>query len=294
MIRVVMDSQLRSALEKCPEYMNLRFNHNLVPLKGNNQGLEKGTMMHRMLENYYIARRDAKPLGEQISIALETGNLYIKGCSLCVAKICQVHKDPYLGLESITIEDAQWVLETMVQYHERWKNDFWTPVEIEYVKGEVIYEDDNISLMWKAKIDTLMDTMEAVVSMDHKTESRAFPIIDLNNQFMGQAILTNQNKMVVNRIGFQTTSKPEEKFKREVKSYSDARKAEWIAESARYAYEYIDIVKNESYYHRWHSCKGTFGPCIFHNVCSGEPNDRARLLMENFKPADRIWDINNE
>jgi hypothetical protein len=274
--------------------MDLRFNHNLVPIGGMGKPIEMGGMTHRMLEAYYLSKRAGNHPDENLGAAIKIGTLYIEGCAECLAGNCTVHKDSFKGLENITIEDAYWVLQSMREYHERWKNDSWATLEVEVVKGAVIYEDDNISLMWKAKIDWLVDNLEGIFSVDHKTMSRQNDPLTLNDQFMGQVILTKQNKMFVNKFGFQKSLKPEERFERVAMNYSDARKTEWIKEVAGYAYDIIDCQRSGQFRHNFTSCLRAYGPCIFRRVCEGEPNDRTRLLTEQFKINDKVWDITND
>ena len=294
MNRVIMDSQILTTLQICEEFLNLRFNYNFVPISGPGRAIEMGAMMHHILEIYYSVQRNGKSKSIAFEEGMKIGQLYIVGCESCRNKTCKDHKDSFLGLQATTVEEAHHVLDTFNQYHHFWHNDSWTTINTEIVKGEVIYEDDELSLLWKAKIDWEIDNLEGIFSTDHKTASRREETLSLNNQFIGQCVLTKQNKMFINKIGYQKTLKPEEKFERVAICYSKERILEWKAETASYAYDLVALHQSNSYRHKFTSCQRRYGPCIFRKVCEGQPNDRERLLREQFKVAEQIWDPNND
>ena len=95
----------------------------------------------------------------------------------------------------------------MEEYFDYYKSDFWVPLEIEVVKRDVVFEDDNIRVMWKAKLDEIVDTSQAILPMDHKTMKQNRETIDLNNQFIGQCFVMKTRSMIKNKIGFQKSFK---------------------------------------------------------------------------------------
>lgn len=292
--RVILDSQILTTLQLCEVMVDFRFNLNLVPKSGPGKSIEKGSMMHHMLEAYYRAQRDGKKKIDAIADAITMGQLFKQGCPDCIKKQCKIHKrNEIIGLQSIDLDEAHEVMDTFQEYIQFWKNDSWTTVDVETVMGEVIYEDDEISLMWKAKVDWLVDNLEGIFSVDHKTASRKEEVISLDNQFIGQAVVTKQTKMFRNVIGFQTSLKPPDKYIREAVNFSKERITEWILETASYAYDLIHLHESKRYRHRFTSCRRRYGDCIYRKVCEGQPDDRQRLIDEQFKEAEN-WDINND
>lgn len=294
--RVILDATTLTAFQVCEEYLNLRHNHNLIPLSGPGRGIELGSMMHEMLRVYYGLSKEGKNRDERIGNAIATGQVFITGCEICLddKQKCTIHTDhAFKGLVSATIEEAHENIQNFRDYTERWKNDSWTTINVEHVKGKVIYEDDELSLLWKAKIDWEVDNLEGIFSVDHKTASRREETISLNNQFIGQAIVTEQTKVFINKIGTQKSLKPEEKFERVALNYTKERIAEWINECASYAYDFIAMQESEIFRHKLTSCDRKYGKCIFRKVCEGQPTDRERLILEQFKVADKIWDVVN-
>jgi hypothetical protein len=128
----------------------------------------------------------------------------------------------------------EWVLETCKQYIDYYRSDFWVPLEVEIVKGEVLYEDEEVRILWKAKLDIVMDTNQGIYPVDTKTMKQRRDNISMNNQFIGQCLLMRSNNVFINKVGFQTTLKPEEKFGRVAVSYSKPRMMEWQSEILPY------------------------------------------------------------
>lgn len=188
----------------------------------------------------------------------------------------------------------KWVLETLEQYYDHYKNDHWIPLFTETVKGKILYEDDEIRILWKAKLDLGVDTNQGIYPADHKTMKQNREQILLNNQFMGQCHIMSTRAMIINKIGFQTTLKPEEKFKREMKSYDSSQLIEWQSEILPY-YAKLLLVYNETGYWppNFTNCQTKYGLCDYYtNVCSLPISSRESNLKLYFKVTEP-WDVTN-
>lgn len=305
---VIFDATLLSGLA-CGRFFDLRYNHNFQQRTGKSNSLECGSIVHTILETYYNAIIQKLKRSDAIAFGLAAGQQYIAGCIHCTDFIpsestpkptCGHKPNTYPGVHNTPAENERytigwkWVLETMEQYFDYHKNDFWIPLEVEVVKREIIYEDDNIRVMWKAKLDTIMDTNQLILSMDHKTMKQNRDVVDLNNQFMGQCFLTKSRTMCVNKIGFQKALKAEQKFIRALVTYTNDRLLEWQSEIVPY-YAYRILEYNESGY--WppdfSRCEGKFGNCVFMDVCKADRNMREQILNTDFMIGPK-WDIGNE
>ena len=269
---VIFDSQVLSSIMSCERLTDFRFNMNLVSIMGRGTALEKGGLIHRMLEVYY--KNWDKKRAIAIEMAVEAADKYIIGEG----------QDP--AVSNTSFEDIQYVKDTFLAYTQHWAADSWTPVEIEKVKGDVVYEDDEVRVLWKAKFDIIVDThqhnaQQSILPMDHKTMSQRRKTLDLNNQFMGQCVLAGTNQMVINKIGWQKTLKPHEKFERIMMNYSTDRLEEWKQLVGYYAKYWVSLTQIGYYPPRFTHCD-KFGGCQFKDVCSANRNMREFQLKQDF------------
>lgn len=308
---VILDSQILTSLMACPRLADFRFNHNLVSINGKSNSLECGSIAHIFLEYYYksiiagMRREQARQLG---FAAAET---YIRGCKFCTdfkpteefpKPPCGHKPNEFPGVHNTPRDSEgyktgwQYVLDTCDQYCNFWEpRDHWTPLEVEVVHGKVLYEDDEIRIMWKAKFDWIGDTTQGVYPMDHKTMKQRRNTNSMNNQFMGQCILMGTRNVFINKIGFQTTLKPEEKFIRPPVPYSAERLFEWQSETLPFYAKLLLMYAEVGHWPpQFNSCEGKYGDCAFYeNVCSANPSMREENLKLHFMIGPE-WNPTNE
>ncbi len=304
---IVLDATVFNTFLSCEQKVDLAFNRSLMSIHGKSHGLECGSIVHKILEVYNDHIIKNFPRATAIGNAMIAGQLYYTGCPTCTnsdeeAPSCGHKPNEYPGVQNVPLESMSkpfrrtgynWIVETMDQYFEHYKNEHWIPLECEQVKGKVLYEDDEIRILWKAKLDIIVDTNQGIVPVDHKTMSQDRMSSDLNNQFMGQCLVSDTRMMIVNKIGFQTSKKPEEKFKRIVMSYSPARLIEWQSETLpRHVYNYLNCHETNYWPMRHTHCEDKYGKCQFHDVCSVDPILREDELRLNFMVGDK-WDPAN-
>lgn len=306
---IVLDASVLTTLMSCPCLADFRFNHNLESINGKSNSLECGSIVHKFMEIYYgsiikgINRKDA------VGYGMAAAEMYIRGCPHCTnfnptneitKPECGHRKNDYPGVTNTPAESEgyhtgwKWVLTTCEQYVEYYKNDFWVPLEVEVVKSEVVYEDDEIRILWKAKLDLTADTNQGIFPIDHKTMKQNRQQLNLNNQFTGQCIIMKTRNAIINKVGFQKTLKPEEKFKREPISYTPQRLIEWQSEILPY-YAKMLLMYHESgvWPRNYTHCEGKYGLCAFNQICSANPDMREEELKLNFKVGEP-WNPTNE
>jgi len=317
---VIFDATLLSTLQSCARLADFRFNHDFESLKGKSNAIECGSLVHKILEVFNKSIVNGLKRDQAIGQGMMAGQLYITGCADCSNFVphdefgpekvhfdkpsCGHQPNEYPGLKNTPPDNEKgppkktgykWVLETMDQYFAHYINDIWVPLNVEWVHGKMLYEDDDIKVYWKAKFDLIVQAnMPQPFPVDHKTMSQDRDQTKLHNQFIGQCFVMGTRSMVVNKIGFQISKKPPEKFKRVMHSYTADNLAEWQQEIVPYwAYQLLAFQEAKYYPPRWTNCENKYGRCQFIDVCSADRNMREELLRQQFKIGEK-WDPTNE
>ena len=307
---IIMDATMLSSLMSCARYHDIRFNHRLVAMRGRSNSLEVGSLIHKVLEVYYKHMINNFPRATAIGQGMAAGQLFVTGCPHCAvfqgddahsAPTCGHEWEEYPGVtntpevnEKFTV-GWRFALDTCEQYFNFYKNDAFIPLSAEEVKGDVIYEDDEIRVLWKAKFDLVVDTNQiGIVSIDHKTFKQRRDKSSLSNQFMGHCVLLQSRNVIVNKIGLQTTLKIDERLTREVVSLSANRLMEWQGTTVPYyAYKYIQFTESGYWPPDYTHCDNMFGACPYKSVCEADENMREEMLRAEFKLTP-IWDPTNK
>lgn len=307
---IILDSQVLTAVMSCPRNTDFRFNLNLMSLKGKSNSLECGSITHKFCETYYREQVNGMNRDKAFGFAITSAELYIQGCNGgCTDFVstpeqkkpaCGHHRNEYPGVKNTPKDSAEYktgwqhVLDTCDEYHRFWINDHWVPLEVETVKGEVLYEDDEIRILWKAKLDLTADTNQGIYPIDHKTMKQRRDTVSLNNQFIGQCILMRTRNVFINKIGFQKTLKPVDKFLRVPIGYSAARLLEWQGETLPfYAKQLLMYAEIGHYPPNYTHCEGKYGNCNFIDICSSDPSMREEELKLNFAVGP-AWNPTND
>lgn len=303
---VIMDATLLSSLMSCGRYFDLRYNHRFMTVKGKSNSLETGALGHKILEVYYKHMINGFTRSQSIGQAMTAGQLYVTGCPYCADGTnehpsCNHEAAEYPGVYNTPEQSEghkvgwQFVFKTFEEYFEFYKNDSFIPIAAEVVKGEVIYEDDELRVLWKAKFDTIIDTNQiGIVSMDHKTFKQRRDKTTLSNQFSGHCVLLKARNVLVNKIGYQSSLKIEERLTREIISYSADRLIEWQSEIVPYyAYKYIQFAESGFWPPDYTHCDSMYGPCMFKPVCEADRGMRSEILQKEFMIGP-VWDPRNK
>jgi hypothetical protein len=296
----------------CPRLADFRFNHNFQSIGGKSNSLECGSIVHKFLETFYGCLINGLRREAAIGFAFASAELYIKGCPSCSnfestsetkKPICGHKPNEYPGVKNTPPDNERephvrtgwkWVLETCQQYVDFWRNDHWVPLEVEVVKSKVLYEDDEVRVLWKAKLDWIADTNQGIYPIDHKTMKANRKTLKLNNQFKGQCILMNTHNVFKNIVGFQTTLKPEEKFLRPPISYSTPDLMEWQYEILPYYSKLLLMYAETGYWPpNFEHCEGKYGHCSFVKVCESDPGERENEIKQLFIVGEP-WNPTND
>ena len=312
---VVLDATVLSTIMSCGTLADFRFNLNLQPLEGKSNNLEVGSLVHKVFEVFNLNIIKGVKRADAIGYGMAAGEMYVHGCRYCTdfqptdsqpKPTCNHQIDEYPGLKNTPqVPDKsdnrekyktgwKWALETCEQYFDYYKNDSWVPLEVEVTKGMIVYEDDEIRILWKAKLDRVVDTNQGIFPVDVKTMKVRRDSVSLNNQFIGQCIVSKTRKMIVDKVGFQTTLEPKDKFVRVSMDYTADRLNEWQGTILPYWAKLMLMYDETGYWpQNFTHCENKYGLCQFKDVCESDRNMREETLKMNFMVGKK-WDIGNE
>src|SRR5258708_14093602 len=174
MTNIVMDATLLSSLMSCPGLTNFRHNLNFVARDGKSNSLECGSLVHVILEHFNkaliagksrsIAMVEGFSAGKEYRNGYSPSNIFIKDKSEKGMK-----NTPDDNEKKPERTSYNHVIKTMEEYFDYYKNDSSTTIAAEEVRSKLIYEDSEMRILWKAKFDAIIDTMNAMMSKDYKT-----------------------------------------------------------------------------------------------------------------------------
>jgi hypothetical protein len=273
-VNIVWDATQFDTFVNCPMFFDYRHNKNKTPpIKA--KPLDQGGIMHLGCEAYY------KGLQENLKFetSLDKGLMAIR-----------------VGLtdSDLSSEQGNRCLEVFEEYCYRWRieDQGWVINAVEQAFMFELYEDDLIRIIWIGKIDLLWSNHQYEnLPVDHKTYERDFPLSRLANQFTGYAVATNSNFLHVNRIGFQTSIKPEIKHKRVSLSYDPIFKEQWKRNVIKWSYIYYDCNAEGSWPMNNTSCFKFNRLCEFHSICetTGDQNKIHKLNTQFI--TGEPWDV---
>ncbi len=283
-VNIVLDMSSYDLFELCKARYNYRHNLLKVPQERKSKALDMGSLVHEGYEVYYKE--------------LQKGTHFNDRMQACYNRIYS-----YATTEDPNVEeqDLKLVIGTVEQNLDYWRVDdeVLEILEVERAFAYVLYEDAEVRIVLTGKIDLFCNIPKigrsagyTGIPLDHKTYQREFEVPRLSNQFMNYTFATQSNYLMVNRIGFQKTLKPEEKFKRPVVSYDPIMLEEWKQDVIQTVlHEYLDCVGRNFWKRNFTSCFKFNRKCEYYDICeSSGAEAKAFKLETNYRLAEQ-WDV---
>ncbi len=299
---IILDATVCSTLMSCARLANFRFNLNLVSKNGKSNSIEAGSFAHIILEFYNKALINGKSRNDAIEIGYIAGKEWLVGSyrdnNSYLKPDSEYASNRFIAQEDSDKSNIGWkhVLNTMQEYYDYWRADNFTIIEAESVRTETIYEDDELCVGWKSKLDNIIDINTGMMPRDYKTMKQRRDTNSNNIQFMGQCVVTKSRSMMVDKIGFQTSLKSHEKFERNIINYTKDRLDEFCTEIIpHYARMLLAYNEADNYPPNFTHCENKFGACDFykHDVCNSDRRMREETLAIYFVEGKK-WDPVND
>jgi len=242
---------------------------------GKAEALERGSVMHTMLAHYYRGKKEGRTGPDQ------HGKLVQEAIALGREEAAVADFD----LQQFEEEDLQTFKDNILHH----QYDGWTILSVEEPFTKLLYDSEDLMILYEGIVDLHIKEPkgeEAVV--DHKTEARKSHPFELSNQFQGYQWAFN-SKIIVNKIGFQKTLPPEEKFRRLHFPYKDNLIDEWRSDLVHHIRDAMRWHR-ENYFPRNRTSCDKYSGCIFQRVCKEVPEMREYRLNQ-FYVQSEPWDV---
>lgn len=287
-----IDSQILNSIQSCARKTQYSFIENIQP-ETKAEALENGSLVHDMLEVYYSLQLDSGPNFESeiwkdiresgITISLkEPSVLAYKNSAIKVGNL----RASRMNLDADEVNNT---IYHFSEYCDYFQHDSWHPLAVEEVGSKVLYETEDLKIIYNFKIDLIAEQGNIIAPFDHKTSKRRSEPSSLSNQFIGYCYGLGLNNIVINKIGFQKTLKPKERFLRYILPISNERISEWIENTVYWARVLLHSKETGHWPMNLTSCDKYSG-CIFASVCESDPDSRLYNLERNFKVGE-AWDV---
>lgn len=274
-VNIVMDMSQYDMFLLCPQRYHNRYNLNkTLPQKA--KQLDRGTIVHIGCEVYYQALKDGSQYQDAVTAAL--------------SKI----REAGVTVSDLEPEDVNRTLDVMEEYFDYWRvaDQSFQIVDVEKAFIYLLHEDDEVRIHLAGKIDLVVsDNRYVNEPWDHKSYDRDSEVHRMPNQFKNYANALKSNFLTVNRIGFQKTLKPHEKFKRPRLSYDPLILEQWKQNVVKNIFHYLTCVAENSWPTNETSCDKYNRRCEYFTPCDSSGIE-AKMYKLN---ADYItvepWDV---
>ncbi len=274
MINIVFDATMLNEFQLCQCKFNYRHNLNKVPtVKA--KPLDKGGVLHVGLENYFLTLAANGKWEEAVDRGLTSTR-------------------EALNDSDLDTKEGNRILEVIEENTKFWKH---TDLSYEILGVEepftyILYSDDVFRIIMIGKIDLRINAKGySNLPMDHKSYERDYPLNDLSNQFTNYANALNSPFVFVNRVGFQTSLKPEQKYKRVPLSYDPLKFEQWKNNTIKWAMLYYDCVQNNDWPMNLTSCDKFNRLCEYHGVCNTSGEENKIYKLNAFFATAEPWDV---
>lgn len=273
-VNIVLDATMLDMFCLCEARFNYRFNmQRETEIKA--KPLDRGTVVHLGLEKYYAALAEGKHFNDASHEMLR------------YARLAGIQSD-------LEVTEAERIIHVLTEYVDFWRVDDqrFQIIDVERPFMYVLFEDDEVRISLIGKIDLVVsDNTYTNLPVDHKSYDREYPVRRLSNQFMNYCYAIGSNFLLVNKIGFQKTLKPIEKFKRIPVSYDSIMLEEWKQNVIQLMLRYLECEATQKWTMNFTSCDKFNRQCDYLEVCESSGVDsKAHKLNTNFILGEK-WDV---
>lgn len=288
-----IDATILNTYQSCARKAKYSFIDNLRPPE-KEEALERGDLIHKMLEVYYSLQLKSFDFNTEvwkeiiqsgIKAPINREHESIREFSVLVGNYFSTKMD--LGFEDI--EESIYQFREYTNYYQ---HDSWNPLAVEEVGSKILFENENYKFIYNFKVDLVAERGTIIAPFDHKTSRRRSEPSSLSNQFIGYCYGLGMNNIVVNKIGFQKSLSPQQRFNRFILTIDDERIQEWIENTIHWCARILESQEQNNWSMNLTSCDKYSG-CIYAPLCESDPETRLYKIERDFK-VDKPWDVARE
>lgn len=271
-VTIVFDATELDNFEMCAFRWHLYHHLNLRP-KNTPSYFEKGSLLHHMLEGYYKRKKEFGFVDQDaLEAIIEEG------------RIESVEFDLPLLEVSATIFQVR-------EYARYYEDETVVPVFVEQPMLVKIFEDEDLILYLSGKPDLVFHyrNQTDLIVMDHKGVSREFPYSPLRNQFLLYTTAVGTDTFILNKVGYQKTKKPKDRFLRATFVYPKEIQEEWKQDTIMSARQMALAIQHDHYPKNRTSCE-KFNGCFLQRYCTTRPQAREFLIGPEYIVGEP-WDV---
>lgn len=282
---VSLDGTILNSIQSCARKTKYQFVDHIQTVD-KAEALENGDLMHKMLEIYYTLRGNLSTETPVFSDFLSAGIIVNPEDPILSAVRAGRYFASKMDLPTEIIEECIFQFQEYVKFY---NHDSLRPLAVEEVGSKVLFDGPELKIVYNFKIDVVMEQGNLIIPMDHKTSRRRQEPTSLSNQFIGYCFGLNTQHIMINKIGFQKTLKPAERFQRIILTYNKERIEEWIENTIYWVQVLQEHIDNNFWPQNFTSCDKYSG-CIYNRICEKDPESRSYLIERDYKTGE-AWDV---
>jgi len=276
---VIFDSTILNSIQDCAEKNNLSHNQDLRPVERKTY-FEEGDLLHNMFEFYNLVLRDTR-----------TEILYDNEKYDDLLKAIADYGQWYSVQKELLPSEASEVIFQFNAYANHTRMDGVTVLEVEKPFTINLYKDDELGVYYTGKIDRYTDTPPyGLVARDYKSGGQRGKPKNLSNQFTSYCYAMNSELIIVDKVGFQKTLKPEQRFEHHPLYYNAFKKEQWKKDTIWWARLYAFYIETNTWPRNRTGCD-KWGGCDFVPVCDANDEETRQHLLKTLYVIGDHWDV---
>lgn len=288
-----LDATILNTFMSCARKAKYSFIDNLRP-PDKEEALERGDLIHKMLEVYYSLQLKNFEFNTEVwKEILQSGIKAPTKNDLSTTRDFAISTGRYFSTKmTLPSEEVEESIYQFREYCNYFSHDSWSPLAVEEVGSKILFENEEFKFIYNFKIDLIAEQGRIIAPFDHKTSRRRSEPSSLSNQFIGYCYGLGLNNIVINKIGFQKSLTPAQRFNRYILTIDDVRIAEWVDNTISWCARIIEAKESDSWPMNLTSCDKYSG-CIYASLCETDPESRLYKIERDFK-VDKPWDVAKE